>query len=141
LVFYDLNHKKSNHMIKNNLLISYCDAINCQGAFFTFTKKMIEKVGYFDEYNFKIRGHSHVDYTIRCCRNKFNNENKLYDALESDKYIKLNINNYVSSYNKLPLYLRELHKVTLFELEKRLKLLKDKNRNHIKSEFTIEEIN
>jgi len=99
---------------------------------------MINKVGYFDEHNFKIRGHSHVDYTIRCCRNKFNNENKLYDALESDKYIKLNINNYISSFNKLPLYLRELYKVTLFELEKRLHILKNKNRNYIKSEFTIE---
>ena len=138
LVFYDINHKKSNHIIKNNLLISYCDAMNCQGAFFTFTKELINKVGYFDEHKFKIRGHSHIDYTIRCCRNKFNNENKLYDALESHKYIKLNINNYVSSFNKLPLYLRELYKVTLFELEKRLLILKDKNRNYIKDEFIIE---
>ena len=141
LVFYDINHKNYYHKIKNNLLISYTNATNCQGAFFTFTKKVIEKVGYFDESNFKIRGHSHIDFTIRCCRNNFNNEDYLYDALESSKYIKLNMNNYESSFNKLPLYLRELYKVTLYELERRLNILKDKNRNYINSDFSIEYIN
>ena len=143
LVFYDINHKNYYHKIKNNnnLLISYTNANNCQGAFFTFTKKIIKNIGYFDESNFKIRGHSHIDYTIRCCRNKFNNEDYLYDAIESSKYIKLNINNYESSFNKLPLYLRELYKVTLYELERRLNILKDKNRNYINVEFSIEDIN
>ena len=138
LVFYDPNHKINTHTIKNKLLISYCDANGCQGAFFTFTKKMIDIVGYFDEENFKIRGHSHIDYTIRCCRNKFNNESSLFDIIDAKKYIKLNMSNYVSSFNNLPLFLRELYKVDLYELKRRLKVLADKNRNYIQDKFTIE---
>ena len=63
------------------------------------------------------------------------------DVVDSSKYLKLNINNYISSFIKLPLYLRELYKVTLFELERRINILHDNKRNYINVEFSIEERN
>jgi glycosyltransferase involved in cell wall biosynthesis len=124
LVFFDVKFKTIDHTIKNNDLQSYCKAINCQGALFTFTKNLLNKVGYFDEENFKIRGHSHIDFTIRCCKNGFNKLNELYDIINSNKYLELKIENYVSSFNYLPFYLREKYKVDIYELDKRNKLLK-----------------
>ena len=123
LVFFDTRFKKKDHTIKINDLQSYCKAINCQGALFTFTKKMLNDVGYFDEDNFKIRGHSHIDFTIRCCKKGFNNFKELYDILNSNKYLELKIDNYISSFNYLPFYLREKYKVDIYELDKRNKLL------------------
>ena len=137
LVFFDKSHKNIQHEEKTNLLISNCDAFNCQVAFFTFTKKLINDVGYFDEENFKIRGHSHIDFTIRCCKKGYNNLKKLYDIVFSEKFIKLNNKNYVSSYTKLPLFIRELYKVDLFELERRMNILKDNDRIYVESKFKI----
>jgi len=123
LVFFDKKFKSNDHKIKSTDMQSYCKAINCQGALFTFTKKLLSKVGYFDENNFKIRGHSHIDFTIRCCKSGFNNLDQLFDVLDSHKYLQLKIDNYVSSFNYLPFYLREKYKVDIYELRRRLKLL------------------
>jgi hypothetical protein len=41
LVFFDINFKKSDHYILLKDLQSYCKAINCQGALFTFTKELL----------------------------------------------------------------------------------------------------
>lgn len=56
------------------------NAENCMGCLWTFTKKLIDNVGYFDEINFKGSGYSHREYTLRCCRAGFNNQNNLYDV-------------------------------------------------------------
>ena len=84
---------------------------------------MLSKVGYFDEDNYKIRGHSHIDFTIRCCKSGFNKLENLYDIFNSNQYLELKIENYVSSFNCLPFYLREKYKVDIYELKRRLKLL------------------
>mgnify|MGYP001224463559 CR=1 FL=1 len=123
LVFFDKKFKKSDHCIKKGDLQSYCKVLNCQGALFTFTKELLLKVGYFDEYNFKIRGHSHIEFTIRCCKSGYNNLEELYDIFDSNKYLELKIDNYVSSFKYLPFYLREKYKVDIYELKRRLKLL------------------
>ena len=34
----------------------------------TLTPDIIDRLGFFDEASFPVRGHSHVDYTIRACR-------------------------------------------------------------------------
>ena len=89
LVYFDKNEKPPSHEIDHDKfnLSSFTTAKNCQGALFTFTKTLIENVGYFDENNFKIRGHSHIDYTLRCCRKGFNNINtSLYNRLHSKQY-------------------------------------------------------
>ena len=135
LVFFDIKFKNSDHYHHNQHLQSYCKPENCQGAFFTFTKKLIEEVGYFDEENFKIRGHSHIDYTIRCCRKKFNDINYLYDLVDSNHYLVLNNDDYISSFVKLPFFLRELYKVDIYEQDRRNKILYDSTREFIDSNF------
>ena len=107
------------------------------GALFTFTKKLVKEIGYFDEENFKIRGHSHIDFTIRCCRKKFNNNKNLYDIKDSTKYITLIKDNYVSTFSKIPFYLRELFKVDYFEEERRMKIINDNTRLYINKIFDI----
>lgn len=68
-------------------IISYMNANDSLGCFFTFTPKVFEKVGFFDEEKFKGPGYSHIEFTIRCCRAGFNNGGKLYDIKNSNKYI------------------------------------------------------
>ena len=53
---------------------------------------------------------------------------------------KLNSNLYVSSFQKLPFLLRELHKVDIYEQIRRNKFLEDEKRLYIKSEFIIKNI-
>ena len=138
LVYFDRRFKKIDHYLVNNSLQSYCNAKNCMGALFTFTKKLINKVGYFDEENFKLRGHSHIDFTLRCCRLGFNNIDKLFDIKNSNKYIKLINEKYISTFVKIPFYLRELYKVDHYELLKRNLILSDDNRLYINNELTID---
>ena len=142
IVYFGKGTKKEDHykIHKNNNLESYVTAENCQGAFFTFNKKLIDKVGFFDEKNFQIRGHSHIDFTLRCCRYRFNNINTLYDIINSNKYIKLNTKDYISSFSKLPLLLRELHKVDIYELERRKNIINDDTRLKIDVNFYINKI-
>ena len=40
-----------------------------------------------DEKEFPVRGHSHVDYTIRACRAEANDLQYLYDFRDSNKFI------------------------------------------------------
>ena len=137
LVYFDYNFKRKDHHIKENILESFCKSENCMGALFTFTKKLVKEIGYFDEENFKIRGHSHIDFTIRCCRKKFNNNKNLYDIKDSTKYITLIKDNYVSTFSKIPFYLRELFKVDYFEEERRMKIINDNTRLYINKIFDI----
>jgi len=133
LVYFDPKFKKQDHYNYNKYLQSYCKPQNCQGAFFTFTKRLINKIGFFDEENFKIRGHSHIDFTLRCCRLNFNDKYYLFDILNSDDYLELNNQDYISSFVKLPYQLRELYKVDIYEQDKRNKILNNESRILIKS--------
>jgi glycosyltransferase involved in cell wall biosynthesis len=137
LVYFDPKFKKQDHYNYNKYLQSYCKPANCQGAFFTFTKKLIDNIGYFDEDSFKIRGHSHIDFTLRCCRLNFNDQNYLFDLLNSEQYLELNNEDYISSFIKLPYQLRELYKVNIYEQDKRNKILNDKSRKLIGSSITF----
>ncbi len=64
-------------------------AFPTMGSFWTFTEEVLRRVGYFDCVNFGISGNGHTDYTIRCCRVNFNNEQTLFDALRSTDYVAL----------------------------------------------------
>lgn len=68
-----------------------------QGAFWTFTKRIIDKVGYFDPLNFGFSGLEHIDYTYRCARAGFNELDNIYDCLNSKDYIKLIKDDYISA--------------------------------------------
>lgn len=90
LVFHDYEWSNPNKITPST----------CQGAFFTFTKEVIQKVGYIDELSFPRRGWGHGDWTARACRFGFNNEQGLHDAPNSNEYIKLQSrNNYVLTPN------------------------------------------
>ena len=138
LVYFDKKFKTHDHQIYNRYLQSFCKPKNCQGAFFTFTKKLINEVGYLDEENFKIRGHSHIDFTLRCCRLNFNDNTNLYDLKNSENYLELNNDDYISSFIKLPFELRELYKVNIYEQEKRNKILIDNSRILINNDLEFE---
>lgn len=73
-----------------NRLVSFCEPLEVQGAFFTITPAIVEKVGYMDAENFAPRGFEHVDYSIRCSRAGFNDKELIYDALGSNDYVWLN---------------------------------------------------
>lgn len=91
--------------IKEGKLTSYCNPLDIQGAFFTITPSIIEKVGYMDAVNFAPRGLEHVDYSLRCARAGFNDKEYIYDALGSNDYVWLNYNeNYESTVKVDELY-------------------------------------
>jgi len=109
-------------------LISSCNARDAMGCFYTVTPKMIQNIGYFDEESFPIRGHSHVDFTLRACRAKFNELDNLYDIKDSNKYIRMiQREGYISTnriYSKNELSLLR----SIENLDIRENLLSDKNR-------------
>jgi len=70
------------------------DDNHIQGAFWTFTKRVIDTVGYFDTTEFGWCGYGHVDYTMRCCRAGFNKLGSLCDACDSQDFLKLVKSNY-----------------------------------------------
>ena len=57
------------------------------GCFYTLTPKLIERLGFFDESSFPVRGHSHVDYTMRACRCEANDGQFLFDMNNSNTLI------------------------------------------------------
>lgn len=92
LCFYDTNWVLENNLkesIVKDDLICHCDPKNIQGAFFTITPTIIQKVGYFDIDNFGFKGLGHMDFTFRCCRYGFNDIESPFDIVNSNQYITL----------------------------------------------------
>lgn len=76
---------------------SEVSAYPSMGCFWTFTKNILQKVGFFDLLNFGVSGNGHTDYAFRCCRAGFNKEKTLFDAFRSEKYIAMQDENYHQS--------------------------------------------
>lgn len=76
----------------SGMLVSYGSVERCMGAFFTFTPRMLESVGYGDEVNFPIRGQWHIDLSARACRAGMNDSQNFYDVAGSNRYISLQNN-------------------------------------------------
>ena len=72
---------------KSDLLTSYCTPRQAMGCFYTLTTRLIDALGYFDEDSFPVRGHSHVDYTMRACRTGANDVESLFDIQNSRSLI------------------------------------------------------
>ena len=90
LVYFNSEWKSATHATgspRSNNLFSHCSAREAMGCFYTLTPRLIEKLGFFDEKEFPVRGHSHVDYTIRACRAEANDLQYLYDFRDSNKFI------------------------------------------------------
>lgn len=110
--------------IKKGRLISYCQAKDVQGAFFTLTTKVINGIGYMDTKNFGFRGVGHIDYTIRACRAGFNDINHPFDVINSNDYIAHQKENYSSAINNHILGALERSK----ESRRKYELIEDQNR-------------
>ena len=130
LVYFNEKWKSAKFIKKHKKLplISSCNAKDAMGCFYTVTNKMLQNLGYFDEESFPIRGHSHVDYTLRACRAKFNDIDTLFDIKNSDKYIRMiQREGYISTnrtYSKNELWLLRSNE----NLDIRENILSDKNR-------------
>lgn len=68
-------------------LRSYTDSLNVMGCLFTLTHRLVEKIGFFDEESFPVRGHSHIDFTVRACRMGANQIDMTFDAEESNDFV------------------------------------------------------
>jgi hypothetical protein len=93
-------HNKS--LTKNGIqLNSQTDGKNCMGCFYTITPRLLDKIGWFDNIAFPIRGHSHIDFTMRSCKAGFNKNDSLYDISNASDYIGIHPKEgYVSTHKK-----------------------------------------
>jgi len=90
LVYFNPNWKEPSHnegSPRFSELLSSCTARDAMGCFYTLTPRLIERLGFFDEDSFPVRGHSHVDYTLRACRLEANDTQYLYDISGSNELI------------------------------------------------------
>ena len=90
LVYFNPEWKDPSHhegSPRTSEIVSYCNAREAMGCFYTLTPRLIERLGFFDEVSFPVRGHSHVDYTLRACRVEANDTHFLYDLSESNEFI------------------------------------------------------
>ena len=97
--------------------------LNANGVLLTFTKDLIKNVGFFNETDFKVRGQSHIEWSLRCCNNGYNNKNNFYDIIDSNKIIKLNKKNYTTAISKTKYLDRVIYFVDKYELEKRNEII------------------
>ncbi len=89
LVFHDNSWKKGNRRRRRDELRSSTDARGAMGCLWTFTQDVLNRVGFFDEQNFPIRGHAHLDFTLRACRAGFNEADTLWDLAEAKSFVAL----------------------------------------------------
>ena len=116
---------------KYPILHSSCDARNAMGCFYTLSLDIINKIGFFDEESFPIRGHSHVDYTIRACNIGENEHNNLFDIKGSNNYIGMVLRDgYVRTHRILTLN-EKILTTSKSELQKRENLLRSRNRSYV----------
>jgi len=104
LLFYDKSWGNRRGEIiesthKKNILENCVETTKIQGAFWTFNKKILMDVGFFDTSLFNLCGYGHVDYSLRCCRMGYNDINNPFDVMNSNELLMLNKDNYVSNNN------------------------------------------
>ena len=103
LVFHDLKWKRKKrkrddvyHPSGRLECRSYWD--DTQGAFWTFTPRVLKSVGYFDMSLYGRAGWGHRDFTMRCCKAGFNEQDNIFDITDSNRWIQLNLHQYVSTH-------------------------------------------
>jgi len=106
--------------LKNNGCV-----LKANGVLLTFTKNVVKNAGLFNENDFKVRGQSHLEWSLRCCNKGFNNKNTFYDIVNSNELVKLNTINYESAISKSSHIDKVFHFVDKYELERRNKIIDD----------------
>ena len=131
LVYFNPEWKDPSHYVDSEnspLLFSYCAPRDAMGCFYTLTPDIIDRLGFFDEASFPVRGHSHVDYTIRACRIEANDENFLFDFVDSNEYIGMMMRDgYKRTHRTITIKERELT-TSREALSKREEILVDQER-------------
>lgn len=79
----------SRRVHKQYPLEAYVGVYRAMGALFTLTPAVIDKVGLADEANYFVRGGWHGDYSARCCRAGFNEQERFWDWQDSNEYLEL----------------------------------------------------
>ena len=134
LVYFNPEWKNPSHSLNSNdysFLHSSCSAIDVMGCFYTLTLEIIKKIGFFDENSFPIRGHSHIDYTMRICNMGGNVSKNIYDVSDSNEYVSMIMrDNYVRT-NKILSVKEILLLSSQSELDKRLRIMNSTNRSFI----------
>jgi len=101
LIFYDKHwqpYANRSQVLKFGKLVSNCSAEQIQGAFYTITPEMIDRVGYFDTQQFGASGLGHVDFSFRSCRAGFNVLAHPFDVENSNDYLQLQaVHSYTSA--------------------------------------------
>lgn len=110
--------------LKKESLKSHCSAYDSQGAFYSFTKEVLNKIGYIDQQNFGRRGEGHRDWSVRACRAGYNETENLWDANGSEDYIKLQKR---EGYIRTPKYSKEVQ-IASTETSRKRRIMRKKNR-------------
>ena len=100
LVFFEKKWEKKQHLknkVNSDKGEGNVSLLNVHGFFYTLTKDIVKKVGYFDYREFYFRGMGHVDYTARCCRAGFNNIHTPFDVKNSNEFISAYHEEYASA--------------------------------------------
>lgn len=79
------------------------DVWQTQGCLHTFTPDVLREVGYYDVENFGKRGKGHGDWSARACRAGYNDLLNFKDALDSNKFIAMQIENYKPAWEIEPI--------------------------------------
>lgn len=132
LVHFNPNWKPAIHeekLIKNGVeLSSMTDGISCMGCFYTVTPELLIKIGGFDQIAFPIRGHSHIDFTMRACRSGNNNLNTLYDIKGAAEYLGIHPKEgYISTFRRYS-YTEQMIMANPKDKSRRWELVKDDSR-------------
>lgn len=108
---------------------AFTDVYNCMGCLFTFTPRVLEKVGDIDEGNFPIRGDWHIDFSARAARAGFNRVDTFFDARDSGRYLDIQ-NNLKSAYrHTIAPHSQAMRTVSApAEIERRRKVVRDQSR-------------
>ena len=87
LVYHNTSWKPATHELHRDGLSSYVAGEDCMGCFYTFSPRLLEEVGWLDERSFPVRGHAHIDFTMRACRTGFNEAEHIWDAQSSSDFV------------------------------------------------------
>jgi len=107
LVFCDENWCSEQFLatpVVSNQLRGSVPVLHAHGFFYTLTPQVLEKVGFMDVDSFGFRGMGHVDFTMRCARAGFSNEDTPWDVLNSNTYISATKQEYKSVLPATPVH-------------------------------------
>lgn len=132
LVHFNPNWKPAMHeesLTKNGVnLSSMTDGISCMGCFYTVTPELLNEIGGFDQISFPIRGHSHIDFTMRACRSGNNDLNALYDIAKASEFLGIHPKEgYVSTFRRYS-YTEQMIMADPKDKSRRWDLVKDDSR-------------